>query len=146
MTSHLARMMRVCVVSALVLLTVACATRPAPDFRGRWKPMNQFAEAPVELPLQQNYVYSASPMDKTLKALLTRWARASRQTLSYLHSSDFTLYGPVQDVNTTSLGQAISQLDAAYAPYGVAITVEGGQIIVRNAQQATVASPAEATP
>lgn len=146
MTSLDFRTIRLCVLVSAALATTACATRPAPDFRGRWKPVNQFASTPVALPLQQSYVYAASPMDRTLKALLTRWAKASKRTLSYLHSSDFTLYGPVQDVQTTSLEQAVSQLGTAYAPYGVAISVEAGQIIVRHTQQAVMSDPSEAAP
>ncbi len=130
----------------LMLLLAACATRPAPDFRGRWKPVNQLADAPVAVPLQQAYVYSATPMDKTLKSLLTRWAKASKQTLSYLHSSDFTLYGPVQDIHTTSLDHAVSQLGIAYAPYGALVALEDGQIIVRHMQQAPAADSSEAAP
>ena len=130
----------------LVLVVAACATRPAPEFGGRWKPVNQFAESPVALPLHQTYVFSASPMDKTLKTLLTRWAKASKHTLSYLHSSDFTLYGPVQDIRTASLEQAVSQLAIAYSPYGVHVSIEAGQIIVRHAQSMTTTDASEAAP
>lgn len=146
MTSSDFRTIRRCVLVSAVLALTACATRPAPDFRGRWKPVNQFDDAPVALPLQQSYVYAASPMDRTLKTLLTRWAKASKRTLSYLHSSDFTLYGPVQDVQTTNLEQAVSQLGTAYAPYGAAISVEAGQIIVRHAPQPVTNDHLEAAP
>ena len=131
---------QVMVVLCLAMVMTACATRPAPNFRGRWKPVNQYADAPVTIPLHQSYVYAASPLDKTLKGLLTRWAQASKRTLSYLHSSDFTLYQPVQDINTASLEQAIAQLSNGYAPYGVAISVEAGQITVRQAQAAEAGS------
>lgn len=146
MTNLSFRVFRACALCGLVLMMVACATRPAPDFRGRWKPLNQFADTPVALPLSQAYVYSASPMDRTLKSLLTRWARASKHTLSYLHSSDFTLYGPVQDLQTTNLEQAISALNAAYAPYGATLSLEAGQIIVRHSQIPALAESPEARP
>lgn len=125
---------QVLIVFCLALAVTACGTRPPPNFKGRWKPVNQYAEAPVAIPLYASYVYAASPMDKTLKGLLTRWAQASKRTLSYLHSSDFTLYQPVKDISTTDLDQAITQLNADYAPYGVAISVDAGQIFVRQAQ------------
>ena len=129
---------QVLVVCCLAFAVVACATRPAPNFRGRWKPVNQYADAPVAIPLYESYTYAASPMDRTLKGLLTRWAKASKRTLSYLHASDFTLYGPVKDVNTTSLEQAVAQLNSAYASYDVAISVEAGQITVRHTQAPAV--------
>lgn len=88
----------------------------------------------MAIPLAETYEYSAGPMDRTLKTLLTRWARASKRTLSYLHPNDFTLYGPVGDIRTTSLEHAVAQLNHAYASYGVLITVEAGQITVRRSQ------------
>lgn len=146
MINPTSRRVRKFVLLGLVFVLAACATRPAPDFRGRWKPVNQFADAPVALPLHQAYVYSASPMDKTLKTLLTRWSKASKHTLSYLHSSDFTLYGPLQDIQTASLEQAVSQLGTAYAPYGVQIAIEAGQITVRHSQSAAATGPSEVAP
>ena len=131
-------------VICLVAVLAACATRPAPNFRGRWKPMNQFAETPVAIPLYEAYVYSAGPMDRTLKGLLTRWAKGSKRTLSYLHSNDYTLYGPVQDINTGNLEQAIAQLNAAYADYGISVFADARQITVR--QGAQPAPTVQATP
>lgn len=116
-----------------LIALVACATDPAPNFRGKWREVNRMGDTPVAIPLYDAYVYAAGPMDRTLKGLLTRWAQGSKRTLSYLNSNDYTLYGPVVDINTTSLDQAVGQLNAAYGGYGVAITVEAGQITVRQA-------------
>jgi hypothetical protein len=118
----------------LVLLVVAlsgCATRPAPDFGGRWKTVNRYAASAEEIPLYQSYVFHASPMDGTLKNMLTRWASDSKMTLSYLHPSDFTLYGPVAQIQTNDLQQAVSQLTAAYAEQRVSVTASNNQIVVR---------------
>ena len=56
---------------SLVLVAVAvlgaCATKPAPDFGGRWRHVNHFDEAPTEIPLYTSYTYQATPMDGTLK-------------------------------------------------------------------------------
>jgi hypothetical protein len=86
---------------------------------------------PRELPLHQAYIYAASPMDRTLKTMLTRWARDSRMTLSYLHGSDFTLHQPVGAISSQSLQQAISGLNAAYAEQGISIEADSRQITVR---------------
>ncbi len=129
------------IVVLAALLVSACGTTPAPNFRGRWKPVNHFDDSPKELPLSQAYVYAASPLDRTLKTMLTRWARDSRMTLSYLHGSDYTLYGPVAEIQTPSLQQAVSQLNAAYAAQGISISADERQITVRGA--AAQAAPAD---
>ncbi len=119
-----------------ILLAAAlagCATRPAPDFGGRWKPVNRFAEVPDEIPLHQSYVFYPSPMDGTLKTMLTRWAQDANLKLDYQHYSDFTLHQGVSQIRTTSLPDAISQLNTAYAGQGVTISRESDQIVVRSA-------------
>lgn len=102
--------------------------------------MNVRSDAPVAIPLYDAFVYSAGPMDRTLKGLLTRWAQGSKRTVSYLNSNDYTLYAPVEQINTTSLEQAVGQLNAAYGAYGVSIAVESGQITVRQGSPAASAS------
>lgn len=115
---------------------VGCATPSAPDPRGKWMPVNRFADAPQAIPLNQSYVYQASPADGTLKTMLTRWARDSRMTLSYLHPNDYTLYGPVGSVRTPSLAEAVAALTSAYASENVVVVVDRGQIVVSRASQA----------
>ncbi|MET0892639.1 MAG: TcpQ domain-containing protein [Pseudoxanthomonas sp.] len=132
------------VLCLLIPLLSACATRPAPDIKGRWKPVNHYAAAAEEIPLYQSYVFHASPMDGTLKTMLTRWAKDSKMTLSYLHPSDFTLYGPVAQIQTNDLQRAVSELSAAYAGQHVAITAADNQIVVRVVQAG--AATAEAAP
>lgn len=114
----------------LVLSMVGCATH-APEISGRWRPVNHFAEAPQSIPLYQGYVFYPSPMDRTLKSMLTRWAKDSKRTLSYLHSSDFTLYQDVADIRTTELGDAVSRLNSAYFAEGVSITSDEREIVVK---------------
>lgn len=134
---------RVVALALLACVLAACGTTPAPNFRGRWQPVNQLDSVPRELPLHQAYVYAPSPMDRTLKNMLTRWARDSRMTLSYLHSSDFTLHQPVASISSQSLQQAISQLNAAYAEQGIVMDADAKQITVRSA---SVVPPAPAAP
>ena len=110
-----------------------CATPDAPDFRGRWKPLNQFAETPQAIPLHPGYVYQASPVDGTLKGMLDRWARDSKLTLSYLHSNDYTLHAPVARIRTYDIQAAVAQVTSAYAGEGVGVSVEGSRIVVRPA-------------
>ena len=125
-----------CVLILLVVALSGCATRPAPDFGGRWKTVNHYATSAEAIPLYRSYVFHSSPMDGTLKNMLTRWAADSKMTLSYLHPSDFTLYGPVAQIQTNDLQTAVSQLTAAYAGQQVSVTASDNQIVVRVAQAA----------
>ena len=130
------------VLCTLVFLLAGCATRPAPDIAGRWKPVNRYAAAAEEIPLYQSYVFHASPMDGTLKTMLTRWAKDSKMTLVYLHPSDFTLYSPVAQIQTNDLQRAVSELSAAYASQRVLVTAADNQIVVRSAQVEAPVPPA----
>ncbi len=124
---------------ALVLpaMLAACGTTPAPDYGGRWRPVNRFSAATEAIPLYQSYVFQASPMDGTLKKMLERWAKDTNMTLSYLHPSDFTLHAPVASVHTGSAQDAVSQLNAIYSAQHVGVAIEGNQIVVRYADPAT---------
>jgi hypothetical protein len=108
----------------------ACAGRHAPDFGGRWKPVNHYADAPQEIPLHQAYVFRASPMDGTLKGMLTRWAADRKMTLAYRHPSDYTLTTPVARIDTPDIQVAAASLGSIYAPQGVSVAIEGNQILV----------------
>jgi len=124
-------------LTVLMAATAGCATKPAPEYGGRWKAVNHYAEAPQEIPLYQAYLFYPSPMDGTLKTMLERWARDSKMTLSYLHASDFTLHAAVAQIRTNDLQEAVSQLSAAYAVQGVSVATEGNQIVVRSAAPAS---------
>ena len=131
-------------MSLLATLIVAgCATREAANISGRWKAVNRYAEAPQEIPLYQSYVFYPSPMDGTLKKMLTRWAKDSGMTLSYLHPSDFTLYGAVAQVRTASLADAAAQLSSIYAAQRVSVAVSGKQIVVRAADAVAAQEPGD---
>lgn len=111
-------------------LLAACATPPPPGIQGRWRPVNRFDAAPQAIPLHVEYAYYASPLDRTLKGMLERWARDRHMTLEYRHEADFTLFGPVAQLRTTDLAAAVAQLQAIYAPQHVAIAVQGERIVV----------------
>jgi len=128
------------IAAAAALMVAGCATKPAPDFGGRWKPVNRFAEAPTEIPLYSSYVYQASPMDGTLKGMLDRWAKDSGRTLDYRLSSDFTLYGAVTRIDTTNAQQAVIDVTSAYSAQGVSVSIVGNQIVVQSAGSTPTAS------
>lgn len=128
------------IAAVAALMVAGCATKSAPDFGGRWKPVNRFAATTTEIPLYSSYVYQASPMDGTLKAMLERWAKDSGRTLDYRLSSDFTLYGAVSNIDTTNAQQAVIDLTAAYAAQGISVSIVGNQIVVQSAGSTPTAS------
>lgn len=127
----------------VVGLLSGCGTTPARDFGGRWKPVNRFAQAPTEIPLYSSYVFQASPTDRTLKTMLERWAQDTGLVLDYRLTSDYTLYGPVAGLNTTSAQQAVSKVTSAYATQGLSVSINGNAMTVSQAGQ--LPAPADET-
>lgn len=132
-TDLLMRRARVGAVLATALMLAACGTHPAKDYGGSWKPVNRFQDTPAEIPLTTAYTYYASPMDGTLKTMLTRWVTDSGMKLDYQLTSDYTLYKPVTQVHTTNVADAARELSAIYAAQGVSVTTTDHAIIVTQA-------------
>ena len=121
---------------ALMLAALAlagCGTPPAKNFGGPWKPVNQFRDQPAEIPLNPTYTFYASPMDETLKTMLTRWAKDSGRGLSYQLAFDVTLYKPVSGIRTADIKAATAQLNSIYAAQGVFVIATDRQILVEPA-------------
>ncbi|NIJ91226.1 hypothetical protein FHR49_004066 [Xanthomonas campestris] len=135
-----AQFTKLILVSVAAATLGACGTTPAPDFGGRWKPVNRFAKSTMEIPLYTSYVYQATPMDGTLKTMLERWTKDSNMSLAYNLPSDFTLYGSVSKISTSSVQQATVELSSVYAAQGVSVSVVGNQIVVQSAAAATSSS------
>lgn len=124
----------------------ACATTPAPDFGGRWKPVNRFDAATTEIPLYSSYSFQASPMDGTLKSMLERWAKDAGMTLDYRIASDYTLYGAVSRIGTTNAQQAVADVTEAYAAQGISVSISDNQIVVQAASAVPASAPTAAAP
>src|SRR5690554_2812522 len=118
----------------------ACATPQARDIGGRWVPLNHFAETPQPIPLQQAYLFQATPVDGTLKSMLERWAEDSGRTLSYQHGYDYTLHAQAARVRGHDLATVVRNLTAAYAAEGIAVTADATRIVVAGTRNAPVAS------
>jgi len=112
----------------------------AKDFGGSWKPVNHYDDQTTEIPLAVPYTYYASPMDGTLKTMLTRWSGDTSRKLSYRLRSDFTLPKSASQIHTSEARDAAAQLSAIYAPQGVAVLIDGPQIVVE--EVSSVAAPA----
>jgi hypothetical protein len=119
------------------LAMTACGTPAAKDFRGRWKPVNRFQDAPMEIPLDQPYTFYAAPMDETLKTMLDRWAKDTSRTLTYELGFDVTLYRPVAGIRTTNLEEAATRLNEIYGAQGVLVIAHPREIVVQAPAGAT---------
>lgn len=133
----------------LVTLTLsACGTPAAKDFGGSWKPVNRFEDKTTEIPLAVPYTYYAAPMDGTLKTMLARWTADNGMKLQYKLRSDFTLTKAASAIHTTELRDAASQLSSIYGPQGVAVLVDGPELVVEEVSDVTAppAANPESTP
>jgi hypothetical protein len=133
-------------VSALAMLLSACGTPAAKDFGGRWKPVNKYDDKVVEIPLALPYTYYAAPMDGTLKTMLTRWTKDTGLKLAYRLRSDFSLTRAASGIHTTELRDATAQLSTIYGAQGVAVTVNGSELVVEEVSASTTPAAAPVTP
>ena len=122
------------------LALAGCGTPPAKNFGGPWKPVNQFRDQPAEIPLHPTYTFYASPMDETLKTMLTRWAKDSGRGISYQLAFDVTLYKPVSGIRTPDIQAAAAQLNSIYAAQGVFVIANDRQIVVEQVSAASRAA------
>jgi hypothetical protein len=127
-------------IVSLSALVTGCATPAAPEYGGRWRPVNRFSEAPQEIALQRAYLFYASPLDATLKTMLERWAADSKMTLDYHAPVDYTLYAPVAEVRTNDLASAVARLSDIYSEKRLAVSVESKRIVVRMSEAPGTAS------
>lgn len=130
MESALSRAM-VGICTFVVLLLTGCATPSAPDYHGKWKPVNRYAATTTQIPLAKTYVFFATPMDGTLKTMLTRWEKDTGIQLSYNLGADYTLTALAAQINTSNIHLAASELSKIYAPQGISIAVSSWQITVQ---------------
>ncbi|WP_103075567.1 hypothetical protein [Solilutibacter silvestris] len=119
---------------ATAVLMSACTTTPAPEFGGKWRPVNRFADTAREIPLNPAYIYYALPMDGTLKGVLTRWAKDTHAGLAYQLSADYTLPAAVGQIRTADGAAALQQLAQVYAAQRIELAVENGAITARPAK------------
>lgn len=115
---------------------IACGTTPAPDFRGRWRPANAYSEQPEPISLRPVIQYAISPADMTLKGVLERWAADAGTKLRYEASVDYTLHAEASSVSSADLGDALAQLQGAYARQAIRIALRDGLISVEVADEA----------
>jgi hypothetical protein len=122
-------------------MLASCGTRPARNFGGSWRPANVFPERPTAIPLRTAYTFYATPMDGTLKTMLTRWARDTQRELVYRHAVDLTLYAGVAAIHTADLDTAVAELNRLYAAQDILVTATGRVIAVDGADAKPAMAP-----
>jgi len=121
---------------ALAMALAGCAAPPPKDFKGDWRPVNQFQSATSEIPLTPVYTFYASPMDSTLRTMLKRWAADKGLQLDYQLASDYTLSQPVANIRATDIAAAARELSTIYAPQKIAVTIDSKRILVHRSDLA----------
>lgn len=116
---------------ACLLAMASCATQPAPGFSGKWQPVNHYPDTTQAIALQRGYVFQAMPMDRTLRAMLARWAAETGRSLRYAPSNDYTLHAAVAALRTSDPEQAAASLDGAFSTQRLVFVFTGTQIDVR---------------
>lgn len=120
---------------------VGCASPQPRDFTGAWRPLNRFAAISERVELRAPYVFRATPLDATLKGMLTRWAGDAGVRLDYRLSYDLTLHQPVERVRAERLADALAQLADVFAAQQVGITLAEDRIVVATRIGASVEDP-----
>lgn len=127
-----------------LLLTIAvlsgCSAPSPRDFGGHWSQVNRFSSTVEAIPFQRPYEYFASPLDSTLKNMLSRWSKDTKMRLDYRFPDDFTLYKPASSIHTPDVETALSELNGIYAKEGIFIAVHDGVLVVTGATPDSVPS------
>lgn len=117
--------------SLSALFLTSCGVTPPVNFpQGGWRPMNDFPNDITEIPLTQQKLYQPLRIDVSLKGMLQRWARQANFSLSYRHSSDFTLSRDVARIQQPNIEEAIRELNEMYQHKGVNIRLVDNHILV----------------
>lgn len=115
-------------ISVLVLL-VGCSSKEAPDFPKAWKPLNDLPEKAVEIPLEKQHVYQVTQLDTTVKGLLERWGEEAKMPVVYDHSSDFTLFRRVKNIQQADLKMALGELSKLYSDQDMTFYIQNNVIM-----------------
>lgn len=112
-----------------LILMPGCGSHSAPDFPKTWQPMNQLSDQITEIPLIKPHFYEVTRLDTTVKGLLERWGEEAKISVIYDYPSDFTLYKKVQNIRTTELQVALSELSVLYSDRGIIFYLQDGAIM-----------------
>lgn len=118
-------------LSLSALLLTSCGITPPVNFpQNSWRALNELPSDATEIPLFQQRLYQPLRIDVSLKGMLQRWTKQANMTLSYKHSSDFTLYSGVANIQQPNLEEAIQELNTAYQHKSIKIYLANRMVVV----------------
>ena len=126
-------------------LLVVCITHAGCAHRdvkvtGEWRPANALDATPQPIHDAPTVQYISTPLDPSLRSLLSRWSKQGEVALDYRASSDFSLSVDAANIRATSLEGGITALNRIYIQSGVDIRLEGAVV------QVTPRVPMESNP
>ena len=71
----------------------------------------------------------STPIDQSLRGLLTRWAREGNMALDFQLASDFSLSQEAAAIRASSLEAALEALNRIYADNGVQLNLASGVLV-----------------
>lgn len=114
----------------IVSVAAGCHRQVAPDFHGRWRPLNQRPVQPHKIPLHPGIRFAVEASDRTLKTTLERWTVAAGYRLEYRHSYDYGLHAGTDGIDAATLAEGVALLDRAYRPQHISISTRGKAVVV----------------
>ncbi len=114
-------LVKLALVSGAAMLVIACSAPQAPDFEGRWKPLNQFEKKIRVIPKTRPYAYEVIQLDTTLASVLERWALDSKVKFKSSCDSDYSLPTSITQLKAPTLEQGIKQVNDIYLQQGVQV-------------------------
>lgn len=115
----------------MILMLTGCTITPkAPDFPKKWHPINELADQPVAIALNQQHIYRVTRLDTTVKELITRWGEEAKMPVVYDHTHDFTLFKSVLNIQSYDLNVALKQLSDWYVNQNIIFYIKDNVIVV----------------
>lgn len=116
-------------LALVAALGCGCATTESSAVRD-WHPVNALASAPQPLSPGPQVRFISTPVDDSLRTLLSRWARESDASLEYRIATDYSLSVDAASIRATSIHAALEALNRIYAAHGLVIGTAGDVITV----------------
>ena len=113
---------------AACLLCAGCASHSA-KVSGGWRPANTLDTTPQPILRAPATQYMSTPIDQSLRGLLTRWAREGNMALDFQLASDFSLSQEAAAIRASSLEAALEALNRIYADNGVQLNLASGVLV-----------------
>lgn len=112
--------------AGLCVLCAGCASDV--KVAGNWRPVNVLDAAPRAIEQAPEVQFIATPIDRSLRSLLTRWAREGNLALEFKIDTDYSLSAKAASIRAGSIHAALEALNQAYADSGVQIGLSSGVI------------------